>query len=65
VVAVCNRLGIIVDVSHISDKSFYDALKVTRAPIIASYLGCCVLQFIQTMKFLRGVDRFKKILDKN
>jgi len=37
VVAECNRLGIMVDVSHASDKSFFDVLKVTRAPVIASH----------------------------
>jgi membrane dipeptidase len=37
VVAECNRLGIIVDVSHISDKSFFDVLKLTKAPVIASH----------------------------
>jgi membrane dipeptidase len=37
VVAECNRLGMIVDVSHASDKSFYDILEVTRAPVIASH----------------------------
>ena len=37
VVAECNRLGIMVDVSHVSDKSFFDVLKVTAAPVIASH----------------------------
>lgn len=37
VVAECNRLGIMVDVSHISDKSFYDVLEVSKAPVIASH----------------------------
>lgn len=37
VVAECNRLGLIVDVSHASDKSFSDVLEVTRAPVIASH----------------------------
>lgn len=37
VVAECNRLGMIVDVSHASDKSFFDVLAVTKAPIIASH----------------------------
>jgi len=32
-----NKIGMIVDVSHISDKSFYDVLEVTRAPVIASH----------------------------
>mgnify|MGYP002395975084 CR=1 FL=1 len=39
VVAECNRLGIMVDVSHVSDKSFFDVLQVTRAPVIASHSG--------------------------
>lgn len=37
VVAEMNRLGMMVDVSHISDKSFYDVLEVSRAPVIASH----------------------------
>ncbi len=32
-----NRLGIIIDVSHVSDKSFYDILKKTKTPVIASH----------------------------
>ncbi len=37
VVAECNRLGIMVDVSHVSDKSFFDVLQAARAPVIASH----------------------------
>lgn len=37
VVAECNRLGVMVDVSHISDGSFFDVLKVSAAPVIASH----------------------------
>jgi membrane dipeptidase len=37
VVAECNRLGVMVDISHVSDKSFFDVLRVTRAPVIASH----------------------------
>ena len=37
VVAECNRLGMIVDISHASDKSFYDVLAASKAPIIASH----------------------------
>jgi membrane dipeptidase len=37
VVAECNRLGIMVDISHVSDKSFFDVLQVTKAPVIASH----------------------------
>ena len=37
VVAECNRLGIMADLSHASDKTFFDVLKATRAPVIASH----------------------------
>jgi membrane dipeptidase len=37
VVSEMNRLGMIVDVSHISDESFYDVLNISKAPVIASH----------------------------
>lgn len=37
VVAEMNRLGIMVDVSHISDKAFYDVINFSKAPVIASH----------------------------
>jgi membrane dipeptidase len=40
VVAEMNRLGMMIDVSHISAKSFFDVIQETRAPIIASHSGC-------------------------
>jgi membrane dipeptidase len=43
VIAEMNRLGMMVDVSHISEKSFWDILTVTKAPIIASHSGCRAL----------------------
>ena len=37
VVAEMNRLGMIVDVSHISDKAFFDVIGLSKAPVIASH----------------------------
>ncbi len=37
VVAEMNRLGMMIDVSHISDASFYDVIESSKAPIIASH----------------------------
>jgi membrane dipeptidase len=37
IVREMNRLGVMVDISHVSDKTFYDALEATRAPVIASH----------------------------
>lgn len=37
VVREMNRVGMMVDISHVSDSTFYDVLKITRAPIIASH----------------------------
>lgn len=35
----CNRLGLMIDVSHASDKTVWDVLQRTQAPIIASHSG--------------------------
>jgi membrane dipeptidase len=40
VVHEMNRDGIMVDISHVSDKTFYDALEVSKAPLIASHSSC-------------------------
>jgi len=37
VVMEMNRLGMMVDISHVADKTFWDALEVSRAPLIASH----------------------------
>jgi membrane dipeptidase len=43
VVREMNRLGMMIDVSHISDKSFYDVLELSKAPVIASHSSCRAL----------------------
>jgi len=43
IVREMNRVGMLVDISHVSDKTFYDALAVSRAPLIASHSSCRAL----------------------
>jgi membrane dipeptidase len=43
VVEEMNMLGMMVDISHISDKSFYDVLKLTKTPVLASHSSCRAL----------------------
>ena len=40
VVAEMNRLGIMVDISHVSDSAFYQVMRIARAPAIASHSSC-------------------------
>jgi membrane dipeptidase len=42
-VARMNELGIMVDISHVSDQTFYDALAASKAPLIASHSSCRAL----------------------
>ena len=43
VVRELNRLGMMVDISHVSDKTFLDALEASAAPVIASHSSCRAL----------------------
>ena len=43
VVAEMNRLGMIVDISHVADKTFWDVIEVSRAPPFASHSSCRAL----------------------
>jgi membrane dipeptidase len=40
VVKEMNRVGIMVDISHVSDSTFYDVIKLTKIPVIASHSSC-------------------------
>ncbi len=39
VVAEMNRLGMMIDVSHVSDSTFYDVIRLSKVPVIASHSG--------------------------
>jgi membrane dipeptidase len=40
VIAEMNKLGMMVDISHVADKTFYDVLAISQAPVIASHSSC-------------------------
>jgi membrane dipeptidase len=62
VVAEMNRLGMMVDISHVSDSTFYDVIRVTKAPVIASHSSCRHF----TPGFQRNMnDEMIKVLAKN
>ncbi len=46
IVQAMNRMGMIVDVSHVSDKTFWDVMEITSAPVIASHSSCRALRDI-------------------
>lgn len=46
VVREMNRLGMMVDIAHVSDKTFWDALEVSRAPVFSSHSSCRALSKI-------------------
>lgn len=43
IVLEMNRLGMMVDISHVADKTFWDALETSKAPLIASHSSCRAL----------------------
>jgi len=40
VVPEMNHLGMIVDVSHVSDETFYDIMEISKAPVVATHSAC-------------------------
>jgi len=68
VVERMNRLGMMVDVSHVSDKTFYDAVAVSKAPVIASHSSCralCNAPRNMTDDMIRTLARNGGVMDIN
>jgi membrane dipeptidase len=60
VVAEMNRLGMLVDISHVSDKTFQDVLETSRAPVFASHSSCRALADVprnMTDEMIRAVAK--------
>ncbi len=47
VVRECNRIGMLVDISHASDQAFWDTIQTSSKPIIATHSGCRALCYVQ------------------
>ncbi len=68
VVAEMNRLGMMVDISHVADKTFWDAIAVTKAPVIASHSSAralCNAPRNMTDDMLRAVAKNGGVVDVN
>jgi len=39
-IAEMNRIGIMIDVSHVSDEAFYEVMELSKTPVIASHSSC-------------------------
>jgi len=60
VVAEMNRIGMIVDISHVSDKTFWDVIAISKAPVIASHSSARALVDVSrnmTDEMLRAVSK--------
>jgi membrane dipeptidase len=59
VVAEMNRVGIMVDISHVDDSTFYQVMKLTKVPCIASHSSCRA--FAPTVRRDMADDMIKKL----
>jgi membrane dipeptidase len=68
VVLEMNRLGMMVDISHVADKTFWDAIAASKAPVIASHSSAralCNAPRNMTDDMLRAVAKNGGVVDVN
>jgi membrane dipeptidase len=68
VVLEMNRLGMMVDISHVADKTFWDTIAITKAPVIASHSSAralCNAPRNMADDMLRAVARNGGVVDVN